>query len=238
MSLAPLRAVIFDCDGVLVDSEALGLRSLQQALCDVGIERSLAALSRFFGRSHSETLGELERESGAPLPNHEIERRMDECYATLVEAEGLHPYPGVPRLLLQLAACQIPFTLASSGPRTKVQFSLQRAGFAAAFPRFACGDEVARAKPSTDLYLAASALLGVPPVYCPAIEDAPNGVQAARAAKMRVVAVTTTFKASELSNADLILDSLLHLPLDLGGRQPSWLDQLSVLCGTASRRIH
>jgi HAD superfamily hydrolase (TIGR01509 family) len=130
----------------------------------------------------------------------------------LVEAEGLHPCPGVQQLLSQLSACRIPFTLASSGPRRKVLFSLQRTGLAPAFPHFTCGDDVERAKPEPDVYLAAAALVGVAPTECLAIEDAPNGVRAARAAGMQVVAVTTNFAASALAEANLVVNSLLFLP--------------------------
>lgn len=214
MKLAPFRAVVFDCDGVLVDSETLGLCSLQQALHEVGVERSLDSLARFSGRSHRETLAELEAESGVRLLARGIERRMDTCYSRLVKSEGLHPCPGVPRLLLHLAACRAPFTLASSGTRRKVLFSLQTAGLASAFPRFVCGEDVARAKPAPDLYLAAAALVGVPPGDCLAVEDAPNGVRAACSAGMQVVAVTANFAASALAEADLILNSLSLLPLD------------------------
>ena len=213
LGLAPFRAVIFDCDGVLVDSEPIGLRSLQQALREVGVERSLDSLTRFSGRSHGDTLAELEAESGVPLVARGVERRMHECYARLAKSLGLQPCPGVPQLLSHLMARQVPFTLASSGPRTKVLFSLQTAGLASAFPRFVCGDDVARAKPAPDLYLAAAALVGVPPEDCLAVEDAPDGVRAACAAGMQVVAVTTNFAASALGEADLVLESLSLLPL-------------------------
>jgi beta-phosphoglucomutase-like phosphatase (HAD superfamily) len=72
---------------------------------------------------------------------------------------------------------------------------------------------VARAKPAPDLYLAAAALVGVPPEDCLAVEDAPDGVRAACAAGMQVVAVTTNFAASALGEADLVLESLSLLPL-------------------------
>jgi HAD superfamily hydrolase (TIGR01509 family) len=212
VKLASFRAVIFDCDGVLVDSEALGLRSLQQALHEAGVERSLGSLTRFSGRSHGETLAELEAESGLPLLASVVAKRMDEYYMHLVGAEGLHPCPGVPQLLSLLSSCQIPFTLASSGPHRKVLFSLQSAGLAPAFPHFLCGDDVARAKPAPDLYLAAAELVGADPTECLAIEDAPNGVRSACAAGMQVVGVTTSFAASALAEANLILDSLSLLP--------------------------
>lgn len=226
MKLAPFRAVIFDCDGVLVDSEALGLRSLQQVLHEVGIERSLDSLIRFSGRSHGETLAELEAESGVPLPASTASKQMDECYVRLVEAEGLHPCPGIPQILSWLSARQIPFTLASSGPRRKVLFSLQSTGLAQAFPHFVCGDDVARAKPAPDLYLAAAVLVGADPTECLAIEDAPNGVRSARVAGMQVIGVTTSFGLSALAEADLIVDSLSALPHYFAGLRASRLGKM------------
>jgi HAD superfamily hydrolase (TIGR01509 family) len=224
VKLAAFRAVIFDCDGVLVDSEALGLRSLQWALREAGVERSLDFLTRFSGRSHGETLAELEAESGVPLPVPRVSERMDENYLRLVGAEGLHPCPGIPQLLSWLSARQIPFTLASSGTRRKVLFSLQSAGLAQAFPHFLCGDDVARAKPAPDLYLAAAVLVGVNPTECLAIEDAPNGVRSARAAGMQVIGVTTSFGVSALAEADLIVNSLSVLPHYFAGLHVSRLE--------------
>ncbi len=208
MKLAPFCAIIFDCDGVLVDSEMLGLRSLQQALHEVGVERSLDVLTRFSGRSHSDTLAQLEAESGVSLLASNVIARMDECYMDLVMAEGLNPCLGIPQLLAWLSANHVPFTLASSGPRRKVLFSLQSAGLSSAFPQFICGDDVTHAKPAPDLFLGAAKLLGVDPIECLAIEDAPNGVRSACVAGMQVIAVTTTFEANVLSEANLVVNSL------------------------------
>jgi beta-phosphoglucomutase-like phosphatase (HAD superfamily) len=212
MKLSLFRAVIFDCDGVLVDSERLGLRSLQHALHEVGVERSLGFLARYSGRSHIESLAELEAQSGEPLLATGVAGRMDDCYINLVRAEGLQLCSGVPQLLSWLSTRRIPYTLASSGPRRKVQFSLQSVGLSLVFPHFICGDDAARAKPTPDLYLAAAALVGVDPAECLAIEDAPNGVRSACAAGMQVVAVTTSYGPSELAEATLVVDSLSRLP--------------------------
>lgn len=231
MQLGPFRAVIFDCDGVLVDSERLGLRSLQQALRENGVERSLDSLARYSGRSHRETLEELERESGVRLSANGVARHMDECYIELVEAEGLQACTGVRRQLLELATNKIPFTLASSGPRSKVLFSLQRAGLASEFPKFVCAEDVARAKPAPDLYLAAALLVGVPPGDCLAVEDAPNGIWAAKAAGMHVLAVTTTFPARELESADLVLESLSLSLSDLAVKPVNCLENCTSFPG-------
>jgi hypothetical protein len=94
MSVAPFSAVIFDCDGVIVDSVILGLRSLQQSLHEVGVERSLDSLLRFSGRNHHETLAEIEAESVMLLHDRGLVKRMDECYMDIVGAVGVHPCPG------------------------------------------------------------------------------------------------------------------------------------------------
>jgi HAD superfamily hydrolase (TIGR01509 family) len=203
VKLAPFRAVIFDCDGVLVDSEPLGLRSLQQVLHEVGVERSLDSLARYSGRSHGETLAELEAESGVALLESAVSKQMDERYIRLVEAEGLHPCPGIPQLLSWLSAHEI-----------------QSTGLETAFPYFLCGDDVVRAKPAPDLYLAAAVLVGVDPTECVAIEDAPGGVRSARAAGMQVIGVTTSFGVSALAEADLIVESLSFLPQYFAGLPP------------------
>lgn len=209
----PARAVIFDCDGVLIDSEPLALRGLQEALREIGVNEPMASLSRFCGRSHVETVNLLETESGKRLSVHELVNRIEECYRDLASSEGVHPCNGVQSLLTSLSERNIPFTLASSGSRAKVQFSLRASGLESAFPRFVCADDVCRAKPAPDLYLSAAALLGLPPQECLAIEDAPSGVQAAGNAGMRVIGVTTSFPAEALSAAEAVVGSLSDLLL-------------------------
>jgi beta-phosphoglucomutase-like phosphatase (HAD superfamily) len=94
---------------------------------------------------------------------------------------------------------------------------LQSAGLASAFPRFMCGDDVTRAKPAPDLYLAAAVLIGVAPTECLAIEDAPNGVRSACAAGMQVVGVTTSYGPKALAEATLVVESLSLLPDHFSG---------------------
>lgn len=212
MQPSPFHAVIFDCDGVLVDSERLGLRSLQLALREAGVERSVDSLTCFSGRSHSETLAQLEAECGRPLPAATVAKRMDEWYMKLASQEGLRACRGVRHFLSWLSIRRIPFTLASSGPRRKVLFSLRSAGLESHFPQFICGEDTPRAKPAPDIYLAAARSIAVDPAKCVVVEDAPNGIKSARAAGMHVIAVTTTFAASALADADAVVETMLHLP--------------------------
>jgi beta-phosphoglucomutase-like phosphatase (HAD superfamily) len=212
---SPVRAVIFDCDGVLVESEMLGLRSLQAALLDAGLELPVESLTRFSGRSHHETLTELERECGIPLVGRDLDERMHLHYIWLVGSIGLRQCQGIPEFIAELKVGHIPFTLASSGPRRKVLFSLRSAGLEREFPEFISGDDVARAKPAPDPYLAAAALLHVKASECLAIEDAPNGIRSAHTAGMQVVAVDNTYEEGVLAEADLVVKDVRQIPTSI-----------------------
>ena len=214
---SPVRAVIFDCDGVLVESEMLGLRSLQLALQDAGLEMPMESLTRFSGRSHHETLVELERQSGVSLLGRDLDERLQVHYTDLIRTVGLRTCPGVTEFISALKQKRIPFTLASSGPRRKVLLSLRSTGLEPEFPEFISGDDVIRAKPAPDPYLAAAALLRTEASDCLAIEDAPNGIRSARAAGMQVIAVTNTYKSEMLTEADLIIDNIRKLDLSSSG---------------------
>jgi len=215
---SPVRAVIFDCDGVLVESEVLGLRALQMALRDAGLELPMESLTRFSGRSHHETLAELEQESGVSLLGSNLDERLQLHYMGLVRSSGLRPCPGIPEFIAALKQKNIPFTLASSGPRQKVLLSLRSVGLEPEFPDFISGDDVSRAKPAPDPFLAAAAILHINPSGCLAIEDSPNGIRSARAAGMQVVAVTNTYEREMLAEADLIVDDIQKLVVSKTGR--------------------
>ena len=215
---SPIRAVIFDCDGVLVESEMLGLRSLQMALRDAGLEMPMESLTRFSGRSHHETLIELEQECGVSLLGRNLDDRLQLHYMDLIRLNGLRSCPGIPEFIATLKQKCIPFTLASSGPRRKVLLSLRSAGLEPEFLDFISADDVSRAKPAPDPYLAAAAILQIKPSDCVAIEDAPNGIRSARAAGMQVIAVTNTYKREILTEADLIVDDIQKLAVSTTGR--------------------
>jgi len=215
--LSQVRAVVFDCDGVLVESEMLGLRSLHMALRDAGLEMPMESLTRFSGRSHHETLIELEQESGVSLLGRNLDERMQLHYMGLIRSNGLRPCPGIPEFIAALKQKYIPFTLASSGPRRKVLLSLRSSGLEPDFPDFISGDDVSRAKPAPDPYLAAAAILDINPSDCLAIEDSPNGIRSARAAGMRVIAVTNTYKREMLAEADVVIDRIHELAVSNTG---------------------
>lgn len=210
--------VIFDCDGVLVDSERVSHLVLQAMLAEHGVALGFdEAVARFMGTSMPHTLAVVHELTGVPpdvfLPA--FRARTFEAFAA-----DLEPVPGVPEVLGMLDKGVTPYCVASNGPREKMELTLGRTGL---LPRFVPGrlfsaDDVARPKPEPDLFLHAAARLGAPPTACIVVEDTPTGVRAARAAGMRVfgyAAMTPVARLQE-AGAHATFDSMAALPRLLG----------------------
>lgn len=179
--------VIFDCDGVLVDSEPISLRLLLSTLASAGLELSPArADALFLGRSLATTRQIIARDYGLTVSD----AALDEMRRELHEAfrRELQPIPGIAETLGGLPC---PFCVASSSQPERIELSLRVTGL---WPRFEgrafSSTMVARGKPAPDLFLFAAEKLGYGPEDCVVVEDSPAGIMAARAAKMRVVAFT------------------------------------------------
>jgi HAD superfamily hydrolase (TIGR01509 family) len=204
--------VIFDMDGVLADTEPLHLAAANRALADDGIVLDEAGVARFLGRTDLAMFEVLADECGlARPPWHYVARKGAAFLARLAE-EPLLPNPGVMELLLGLRMRGLDCVVASSSPPATITAIVEALGLSSSFSRLFSASEVARGKPAPDLFLHAAATRGVDPGSCLVIEDAPNGIAAARAAGMRVVAVRTATTAGlDLEGADAVLDSLLDL---------------------------
>jgi HAD superfamily hydrolase (TIGR01509 family) len=123
-------------------------------------------------------------------------------------AGHLHPFPGVMALLTRIRRQGFRLALASSGDRVKVAFGMQALELNGIFDTVVTGDDVSHSKPDPEIYLIAAQRLGFPPADCIAIEDAPAGVEAAKRAGMRCIAVTNSVAREQLQQADLIVDAL------------------------------
>ncbi len=180
-------AVIFDCDGTLVDSETLGLEVMTRFLAELGLQLELAdALERYAGLKMSETVRRLESRFERALPEGfvpELRERMARAFE-----ERLQPVPGAREILERIP---VPMCVASNGPRQKMDLTLEVTGLRRFFgDRIYSAYEVGAWKPDPLLLLHAAEQLGVAPRRTALVEDSETGVQAGRAAGMRVFHLT------------------------------------------------
>ncbi|WP_374009148.1 HAD family hydrolase [Leifsonia sp. LS-T14] len=192
------QAVIFDCDGVLVDSEAPAVAIDQIMLRDFGIDLPLDEIhARFVGMTEAAYIAELERMVG-PLPPG-----WREPYRPLYEhalGDGLQAIEGVDAVIESLT---VPTAVASNSSHPRIRRSLGRVGLLHHFDgRIVSAQDVPRGKPAPDVYLWAAALLQVSPEACVAIEDSPTGARAARSAGMRVFGYVDGLTSRQLLRAE------------------------------------
>ena len=183
MTLPP-KAVIFDCDGVVVDSEGPTLVMLRDDLARHGLDLTIADLEAGYVGGTVESCGIKARAAGATLPDDWVADFYDRMYAMLRDHTPL--IPGILTVLDALDAAGIPFAMGSNGTPEKMQITLGQHGLVERFRgHLYSGQALGRPKPAPDLYLHAAAQLGVPPQGCVVIEDSAAGARAARAAGMR-----------------------------------------------------
>ena len=179
-----LELVIFDCDGVLVDSEVVAVEVDQRVLADLGWNLTREEIvERFVGGTKEIFELQLEEFLGAPVPP-DWDRRYTEWYRRAFEQE-LKAVAGIEDAIDRLS---LPFCVASNSGHARIRSSLAATGLLDRFEgRIFSSDDVAHGKPAPDLFLHAAATLGVEPGRCLVVEDSRFGVEAARAAGMSVL---------------------------------------------------
>lgn len=203
--------VIFDNDGVLVDSELISARTLAGVLNAFGVAATPEQVYiDFMGCTLPLIRDMIEARTGGPLPPS-FEPTYARDLAAAFEAE-LRPVPGVPELLDFLDALSIPYCVASNGTRQRIRNALRATGLLARFEgRIFSAEDVAHGKPAPDLFLHAADVLDVPPERCLVVEDTPAGITAARGAGMVVWAPASTYGAERLEGAQRISATMADL---------------------------
>jgi HAD superfamily hydrolase (TIGR01509 family) len=210
--VSDIDLVIFDCDGVLVDSEAIAARVGAAVLTDLGWPVTPEELvDRFAGCTDDDFRSGVEAELGRPLA-----AGWDEPYASWYDAAFDAELRAVPGVATAIAALELPYCVASNGSHHKVVANLRRVGLAEAFDddrRFSAQD-VDQGKPAPDLFLHAARTLGVAPQRCVVVEDSPTGLAAARAAGMRRLAYAGGVIAVDrlAGLATTVFDDMADLP--------------------------
>lgn len=210
--------VIFDCDGVLVDSEAISSAVLAEILSAAGLPTTAAQARRDFeGLLLADVAARAERRLGRPLPAGWMDR-FERQRATTFRRE-LRPVPGAVEAITRVTGAGIQVCVAPQGKLSKTRLSLELAGLDRLFPervRFSA-EAVARGKPAPDLFLHAAASMGVDPASCAVVEDTAIGIAAAVSARMPAFGYCAAGDGQALRDAGArVFGSLLELPGLLG----------------------
>jgi HAD superfamily hydrolase (TIGR01509 family) len=211
----PVDAIIFDMDGVLVDSEPLHTRATTLLLADCGLEWDERESGEYIGLTDAESFAALKLRHGLAGDPVDLADRWAERAIVLLQQHA-RPLPGVPAVPLALREQGYRLALASSSRPSVIAATLDAIGARQLFELFVSGAEVPRGKPSPDVFLETARRLGVSPARCLVIEDSHHGVTAARAAGMRCLAIpcpTTAHQDFTHATARLhaLPDVLTHL---------------------------
>ena len=210
-----IEAVVFDLDGVLLDSEEIWDRAREELARERGGRWHDRAQRDMMGMSSTEWSRYMADVIGLPEPpeeiNREVVRRLTELYRQELPAIARA------REAVERLAARWPLGLASSSNRELIDLALELLGVEHLFTATVSSEEVARGKPAPDVYLEAARRLGVDPTTAAAVEDSHNGILSAKAAGMRVIAIPNAhFPPDEdaLAAADVVLDSLAELTVE------------------------
>lgn len=195
-------AVIFDMDGVLVDSEPLAMEAMRRVMAHHGVPYSEADNEEFLGRTTPETCRVLRARHGLSASEGELARHYLDLRIALTR-ERIPAMPGVPAVLERIRAAGYRLALASSAEPDAVAATVDVLGLGPLLEAVVSGDQVARGKPAPDIFLEAARRLDVAPGRCLVVEDSRNGLLAAKAAGMACAVVPCSFtRRQDFTEAD------------------------------------
>lgn len=207
-SLHQIEAVLFDMDGVLVDSEAYICQAGINMFSEKGYPVSAKDFLPFTGMGENRYLGGVAEKHGIPFELEKDKARTYEIYADLVRGK-LSPLDGVHDFIAKCRKQGLKIAVASSADPVKVNINLEEIGLnRAMFQAVVTGLDIEHKKPAPDIFLKAARLVGADPRRCLVVEDAISGVAAGKAAGAKVLALTTAFSPDKLSEADWISSTL------------------------------
>jgi HAD superfamily hydrolase (TIGR01509 family) len=208
-----IRAVIFDMDGVLTDSEGLINAAAVAMFAEKGLVVQPEDFLPFVGAGEDRYIGGVAEKYGFPLDLSAAKRRTYEIYLELVPV-GLNAFPGAVELVQLCRRAGLLVAVASSTDAVKVAANLNKIGLPLEFwDAVVTGNDVPKKKPAPDIFLYAAGKLSTPPQACAVVEDALVGVRAAKAAGMRCVAVAQTFERQQLAGADVVRENMSQVLL-------------------------
>lgn len=207
-------AVIFDMDGVLVDTAPYHLQAWQA----FGEKHRHPVSREFFYQTFGMKNDQIfEKLFGNPLPPADSKRlggEKEQIFRDCIHGH-VRPYPGVMELFSDLERTRTTTVVGSSAPRENVEMAVRELGLDAYIRGYTCGDDVEQGKPAPDIFLKSAAIAGTEPKNCLVIEDTAVGVRAAKTAGMTALAVTNTCTREELKEADKVVETLEEVNAEL-----------------------
>jgi HAD superfamily hydrolase (TIGR01509 family) len=192
-----IDAVVFDMDGLMLDTEPLYKTAWQQALAELGHELDEECYLRFAGRSNADCENDLSEQLGLAFPLEAFRSRWPVLWRDCAREHGIATKSGLHELISFIRTRGLPLALATSSDASFTEFSLGRTELHEPFDVVVTGDQVAHPKPAPDIYLEAARRLGVDPVHCVALEDSDSGILAASRAGMLSLLIPDLKQPSE-----------------------------------------
>jgi HAD superfamily hydrolase (TIGR01509 family) len=210
------RALVLDFDGVIADTEPLHLRAFQEVLGEAGFTLTADAYAeRYLGFDDEGAFRAVAADQGRPLSDAVVATFVRRKSSLLDAALETHDvlFPGAAEAIRTLSAA-LPLAIASGALRREIVAVLERAGLLGCFQVIIAAGDTAAGKPAPDPYVKAVGILDLPASRAAAVEDSHWGLESARAAGLRTVAVTTSYPAASFPEADLVVPDLASLTLE------------------------
>jgi HAD superfamily hydrolase (TIGR01509 family) len=205
---------IFDWDGVIIDSSEHHIEGWRRIAKEEHFVFPEHLFKQSFGMKNEQIIPQLWKWTDDPDDIQRIDRKKEALYREIMKEKGLVALPGVAALLGLLKKNKIPCAIGSSAPMANISTGLEILDYGHFFQTIVSGEDVKLGKPDPQIFLIAAFRCAALPQHCIVFEDAKVGVAAAKAGGMKVVAVTNTYPAEELSNADMIVSSLTDVTIE------------------------
>lgn len=207
-------SAIFDWDGVVIDSSAYHEESWERLAEEEQRDLPPDHFKRGFGMKNEKIIPDILEWTHEPSEIERLDKRKEELYREIIREKGIDPLPGVTEWLDTLREAGVSRAIASSTARLNITLMLDLIGVEDYFDVIVCGEDVSRSKPDPEGFLMAADKMGTRPGRCVVFEDAHVGLEAARAAGMKVVGVASTHGAETLQDADRVVKRLDELTTD------------------------
>ncbi|HSN49902.1 MAG TPA: HAD-IA family hydrolase [Bacteroidales bacterium] len=207
-----IKGVLFDMDGVLVDSEPFICKAAIMMFEEMGLRVVPEDFHPFVGMGENRYIGGVAEHHGASVDIEKVKARTYEIYETIVRG-NLTPLPGVHKFISECRERGFRLALATSADRVKMEVNLREIGLTSGtFNSIVTGLDVKNKKPFPDIYIMAAERIGLDPYECLVVEDAVSGIKAGKSAGCRCLGLTTSFEAAVLAEADWICGTLNDVP--------------------------